>query len=450
MDVLACGHVANEAEGRLCPHLVGVEEVVPYHRVLQGRGLVTDFVCEACDGEASGGGMPELVVVCEGCVERVESDTMEMVGWRGEPGVDERPEPVRARHLGVLGSPGLASPAAVAPFDEGWVTVAPDGGVWVHVEGDDRRVGDVAGVAEPSDGSRRSPTLAVHASGDGRFVAVVNDHGRTGVVLDVVTGATTLRLDRDGHHVEQTLFPAAFVTTREGDAVLVAAVGGSRLDAFDPATGRLLTGRGVMPAGWGDQRSSPAALGYYRGALHVSPDGCWVLEDGWIWDPVGSPLAWSVEHWLGGRTWEPDAGLSVIRLCTRAYLWDVAMCWVDERRVAIWGLGHDDLLMLDGVTVYDVEDGAVVAEFGGVPKGHLWSDGHRLFATGAGAGLSVWDPYTGQRTALVPDVEPIAFNRSLDQFLVVDEGGRLRRTRLEPATADPRDSSTSQRGIRAR
>jgi hypothetical protein len=111
------------------------------------------------------------------------------------------------------------------------------------------------------------------------------------------------------------------------------------------------------------------------------------------------------------------------------------MCWVDERLVAIWGLGFDDEAMLDGVAVYDVEDVVLVTEIAGVPRGHLWSDGRRLLAAGAGAGdggLSVWDPFTGERTAEIPDLAPIAFNRWLGELLVEADDGRLRRVHLRP------------------
>ena len=68
----------------------------------------------------------------------------------------------------------------------GWITLAPDGGVGVHLDGDDRR---------------------------------------------------------GSYHPEQTPFPTAFVTGRDGDAVLVAATDWNRLDAFSPTTGALLTPR---------------------------------------------------------------------------------------------------------------------------------------------------------------------------------------------------------------
>ncbi len=43
----ACGHSGKEGHSRLCPHLVGVEDV-PYARVLRGKGLEADVCCAAC------------------------------------------------------------------------------------------------------------------------------------------------------------------------------------------------------------------------------------------------------------------------------------------------------------------------------------------------------------------------------------------------------------------
>ena len=446
MDVLPCGHVANEGTGRVCPHLIGPEAPTEHFRLLRGHRLDSDFACAECESDLSQGGAPDLAVVCEGCVDRLASGRWSLLGWRGAPGIDERPEPQRAVDIGPpLGGPGLASPRAVAPFDRGWVTVAPDGGVWAHVGGDDHQVGDLAQIAGVGDlldldglngwsfTSRNQPTVAVHASADGRFAAVVVDHGRAGAVLDLTSGTATLPLDRADYHAEWTRFPVTFVTAAGHETVVVAATGWNRVDAFDAATGRLLTPRPSLSHGPGQDRPEHY-LDYFHGALHASPDGRWVLDDGWVWQPVGIPSAWSVERWLGANVWESEDGPSLAMFCQRSYLWDVPMCWVDERLVAIWGLGFDDEAMLDGVAVYDVEDVVLVKELAGVPRGHLWSDGRRLLAAGAGdGGLSVWDPFTGQRTAQIPDLAPIAFNRWLGELLVEADDGRLRRVHLRPA-----------------
>jgi hypothetical protein len=429
MDVLPCGHAANEGTSRLCPHLVGAEVDIWHFRLLRGSGVASDLVCGECESDLSQGRPPDLTVVCEGCVERVTTERWHMQGWRGSPGIDERPEPVGLHYGEALAGPDIASPRATAPFERGWITVSADGGVWSHADGRDRRAAEVdihALQEQPADRGKQ-PIIAAHASDDGRFVAVVNDYGRTGIVLDLATGPTVLRLDRGSHHPEQTRFPVAFVTLRDGDTVVIAATDWNRVDAFDPASGQLLTPRRPTSYRTGEQRPAHH-LDYFHGALHPSPDGRWVLDDGWVWQPLGVPSAWSVERWLGGNVWETEDGPSLAMFGERAYLWDAPMCWVDERRVAIWGRGYDDEAMLDGIAVYDVEDVVLVAEFAGQPRGDLWSDGRRLLATGDGE-LSVWDPFTGERTARLPETAPIAFNRWLGELLVEDDG-RLRRVRL--------------------
>ena len=91
---LECGHVAHESPSKVCPHLARPEdEEISHVRLLTGRRLEYDLACDACDAA----GTPiTLVPVCEGCVGRRNEDAEygELSGWRGQPGIDERPEPV--------------------------------------------------------------------------------------------------------------------------------------------------------------------------------------------------------------------------------------------------------------------------------------------------------------------------------------------------------------------
>lgn len=276
-----------------------------------------------------------------------------MVGWRGTPGVAERPERVRVRRSAPLGGAGIVSPRTAAAFRRGWVTVAPDGGVWTHTEDGDEHVIDAREVEKPpSEGtSRTRAMLAAHTSDDGRFLAVVNDYGSTGVVLDLTTRTTVLRLDRGRYHTRQTPFPLTFVATEDRGTVLVAATAWNRLDGFEPGSGHLLKVRDTVVRQEG--RVARPRCGFFHGALHASPDGRWMLDDGWVWAPQGQVRTWSIERWFGGNLWESDDGSSLVVLAHRWYLWDAPMCWIDDRRVAIWGLGNDDEAMIDGITIYD-------------------------------------------------------------------------------------------------
>ena len=79
-----------------------------------------------------------------------------------------------------------------------------------------------------------------------------------------------------------------------------------------------------------------------------------ILDDGWVWHPVGIPATWSLERWSAGNVWESEDGPTRKILCTRDYYWDHAAAWIDETRVALGGIGEDDLDMIDGARIFDV------------------------------------------------------------------------------------------------
>lgn len=176
--------------------------------------------------------------------------------------------------------------------------------------------------------------------GDGRFAAVVNTRGRQGAVVDLQTGAVTMRLDRGDYRVEHSNFPAAFAEV-DGRTVLVHGTDWNRLDASDPRTGELLTARAFAPY----ERGGPLPehyLDYFHGGLAVSPDGRFVADNGWVWSPTGAVVAWDLHRWLRENPWESEDGPSRRPLCWRDYFWDGPLCWVDNDRLAVWGYGTDD------------------------------------------------------------------------------------------------------------
>lgn len=195
--------------------------------------------------------------------------------------------------------------------------------------------------------------------------------------------------------------------------MVVAATAWNRVDAFSLPGGRLVTERGPTSYSRGEDRPEHY-LDYFHGALHVSPDGSRVLDDGWVWHPVGIPVLWHVTRWLDGDTWQAEAPR---RLLYRSYLWDTPMCWVGDQHVAIWGVGDDDEAVIPGVCLVDVERGGPSRAFAGVARDALWSDGRLLFSRGD-TGLSVWDPFTGERLAELVGFIPSAYNPFTDEFLV--------------------------------
>lgn len=424
MRTLACGHVANEAPARVCPHLVRpARDDMEHVRLLKGRRLDYDLACAACDAA----GQPiTLIEVCEGCVQRLNEEAVDgsLTAWRGRAGIDERPEPVDPT-VDSWRLPKSVGPVLdLAPFGTGdtWLALTAAGAIVALDPGAGScpvLATDLL-IAEPAyeSWSGRPLTPRLHASACGRFAAVVNDYGRYGRVVDLRrAGATTLLLDSGTYRTN--LVPFSFVFARHGGrTVVVHRTEWNRLDVHDAESGRSLTDRTHEPVPEGARPRHH--LDYFHGRLHLSPDGRRLADDGWVWAPVGMTVTWSLERWLGGSAWESEDGPSRCRLTQRAYRWDSPMCFTGDVLLAIGGIGYDDVAMLDGVEIYSVATGDQVAAFAG-PVGALFANRTRLYSAGPD-GLQIWDPVTGHRTGGVPGFVPTCHHRAAGRLGAVQDG----------------------------
>jgi hypothetical protein len=284
-----------------------------------------------------------------------------------------------------------------------------------------RAVAQVAPIPEPGHDPWCDHALfhRLHASHDGEYIAVVNDYGQRGIVAEVATGRVTMELNGGDHFPDTVPFSLCF-TSYEGQPVLIHRTDWNRLDLSNPATGRLLSDRNPTSYEREEQRP-PHYLEYFHGRLYASTDGKWILDDGWIWHPIGVPAVWSLERWLGGNVWESEEdGPSRRELCVRNF-WNEAACWLDGRRVVIAGLGDDEGRIVPGARVFELsgdtwrESGA----FGG-PSGCFFSDGSRLFSSDQ-AGLSIWDIEHGVRVGHVPGFAPQRMHPSSHEFIEISE-----------------------------
>lgn len=417
MRTLPCGHAALEGDSALCAHLLGESRAPRIVQVYRGDGLRCDFVCGDCAADDE----PALIRACEGCVQRTRDREPDRL--RGWASVAERPTRFRMRRLGSVET-GWSTRSAWAPYENGWYSLGPDRMLRVHDENGSREIGKLAELpGESADDARKQPELALHAARDGSAVAMVRDYGRYGVLADASDGSTIRPLDRGDYHADVTRFPCAFAR-HAGRAVLLAGTDWNRVDAFDAATGTLLTERG--PTSYAKDEPRPEHyLDYFHGALHVSPGGTDVVSDGWAWHPVGMPLQWSVAAWLDGDTWQAEEAEALLH---RGYLWDVPTCWLDDERLVVWGVGGDDDAVLPGATVL----GDTMTSFAGVPRRTFWSDGSWLFVNGD-TGLTVWDPVDGVRLAELVGFTPLAYNAFLDEFVVSESYTNAERVRLTAA-----------------
>lgn len=382
--------------------------------LLTGTGLEHDLCCPACDGADD---PPEMFVACEGCVGRVE-DEAEIVAWRGRPGIAERPEPVDGTVLRTTLPEPLRGLLDLAPAaGRGWLVLTAgmrvarfdaDGGAFELLAS-----ADVPGEPDHEPWAGHELRRRLYGSADGRFAAVVNDYGHHGAVIDLRTGRRTMTLHGGDYRPDTVPFSVAFAEHR-GRTVVVHRTEWNRLDVSDAATGALLSERTTG-------RESGHDLDYFHGRLHVSPDGEWIADDGWVWSPAGLPVVWSLRRWLDGAAWESEDGPSREVLCQRWYHWNSPMCWVADGLFAVSGLGTDDDALLDGVRLFDAATGTPAQAFPG-PRGELFADARRLYAATAD-GLEIWDPLTGELTGRVSGFVPSWHHSRAGELAAISQDG---------------------------
>jgi hypothetical protein len=319
---------------------------------------------------------------------------------------------------------GLVLADAASASDQPNVTYAigADGSLWSadHVAGSAERLGglDLPPLPEGQVWNGRVPRHRLHVSSSGRFVAVGVDYGRTGVVFDIEAGAVTVALECGAYHEETVPFSAAFVS-HKGRDVLIHRTEWNRLDAIDPRTGKVLTKR--RPTSYSRQEKRPEHyLDYFHGGLSVSPDGRLILDDGWVWSPVGVPDVWSVEAWLGSNRWESEDGPTK-RSGRGGYGWDEGACWLDDDRFVVQGFGGCEVQPPPGVAVILYSDllrlesrlgdfdGELVRGIPG-PEGRLLGHDDLLFAV-TPDGLTAWDVASGSVIEACPGFSPSVHSR---------------------------------------
>ena len=411
--ILACGHAQKASEIRLCSHLIGQNDV-PFWRVLRGEAMRYDCCCELCQKAFQNGEKLEFFEVCDHCARQIDDKKWELRGWLGTPEIREELATFNYSLQTVVFAPELANSTAAIPLDEKRV-LALCGDEICLFEGES--FSTLGKIEIPADKDKnwgkRHLTPRFHLSPSGRFAALVNDFGRYGAIWDLETARQTMNLNRGEYHPETQFFPLAFFQNQGRDLV-VHASDWNRLEISDPQDGALLTPRDAMKY----EDKNPHYLNYFHGALHVSPDFEWILDDGWVWQPMGLAEVWNLKNWLESNVYESEDGASKRTLDWNEY-WNKPIFWLDSGRVAIEGFGDDD--QIRGATIWDVASGEVLNQFAG-PSGTFWSDGARLFSVESD-GLHLWNVEKGARTGILSGFAPqFQIGRALAQI----EGNAMR------------------------
>lgn len=423
--MLSCGHEKTQFGVPLCSHLQACREPwLNYVKWYTGSGLTTEFICVSCAEAREKGLTVAAGPVCQECFEYATTEVGDLVRTGGHPEI----RVLSTRFDGTLNQTAIprqfGKVIALAPVDQEhrsiWMMLADDGRLF-RLDAHSGET-DLAGSTKTPSEAARSPfrghTLKprLYVSRDGHFVALVNDYGRYGQVIDLQSGKVTLTLDGGDYHPETVPFSFAFACW-QGQTVVIHRTAWNRLDISDASDGRLLSERGPTSYRNGEERPQHY-LDYFHGALYLSPKETHVLDDGWVWHPVGIPVVWSIDRWLSRNVWESEDGATKKEVCGRDYYWDHGIAWLDEEMVAIGGIGDDDNEMVEGARIFDITSTASagpgwrsdllwareVTTFAG-PAGKFFSDRKWLYSSAA-AGLSRWDVKTGARTGHIENFHP--------------------------------------------
>ena len=423
--MLACKHEREPFGSPMCIHLqMHRKPWIDYVKWYTGIGMNTDLLCVPCVERRKQQLDVQVDGVCQECFEYATTELFNRAGVAGRPEIRERSEPCNATLKDIVLTKELGTVIDIAPVNASsksvWLLLAEGGRVF-RLDCETRDSIEVARASvreEPehkSYGEALKPRL--HASTTGEFVAVVNDYGQYGQVIDLRSGEITMELDGGEYYPGTVPFSFAFADLNQR-VVAIHRTLWNRLDLSDPENGKLLSQRGPLTYRAGEALPEHH-LDYFHGALYVSPQSTRILDDGWVWHPMGIPAVWSLEPWLSDNEWESEDGPTRTNLCARAYYWDKGMAWLDDSRIAIAGIGDDDEDMIEGARVFDAT-AREITSFAG-PAGLFFSDGVSLFSSDE-SGLSRWDVMDGVRTGQLKDFQPTHHHRGANELAQLKEG----------------------------
>jgi hypothetical protein len=398
MQTLPCGHVAHAGDVQMCEHLVAEKPPWASYRWLTGRGVEYVLLCEPCVD----GGLSATITVCAGCVARAEENAHSRA-TRGRPEFRRRESGAPAEPTSVACTVIPRNEYCLAAMPEGWLALTEDGLVRIADDGSTAFVGE-EGYDESYDPDEGIGDFEIgpglHVSPDGRFAAVATNFGRYGEVIDLSDGSLVLELDRGEDDNWTTFYPAAFLP----DSTFVTATESNCLDRFDLATGECLTERDIS---YGTERYEDR----FHGGLTLSPSGRWLIDDSWVWHPIGILSAIDMTVWSQDR-YAAEHGITVD---DPDGVWNRPLAWLDDDVFAV-----QQNMQADGVTLYRAPTFEQVGQFYG-PVGRMWAHRGRLHTVTA-EGMEVWDPADGARTGLLKGFSPTAYNRVAGVFAELADG----------------------------
>ncbi len=230
-----------------------------------------------------------------------------------------------------------------------------------------------------------------------RYVVVYNNIGQFGYVFDMNLSEYILDIDRKDYHNQHCQFSISFIND-----MLIHGTDWNKLDVTDLKNGRsILEKEGDM----GDFFS-----------CGISTSAKYIVNNGWVWHPVGAIAYWDIQSWLDGELDE----LSDKFVLPTDYLWDRSICWIDDTNIAVYGFCNDDIYVIDGVIIVNLESGSISNWFPG-PSGKLFYD---KYIISLDKGMSIWR-ISGERVFYSDSINPDLYVED-GKFIEILDNGRLR------------------------
>lgn len=283
--------------------------------------------------------------------------------------------------------------------------------------------------------------VQIVVSMDGTTAAVSGRYGRHAAVYDLVDGKELMQLSRDDYHHDASMFPLCFAKSGQR-LLLIHGTEWNRLDLTDVRTGERLSER-IIPT-----YNDAGYLNYFHGALSVSPDQRWIVNSGWVWQPLGVLRAWSLDNWQSNPL-ESEDGPSV-RDLWQTLDWDLPMTWIGPSTVAVWGQVDEDMVEKEdwheegvspAIVLFDVQTGSRAGVLTGVPEfdttsmlegvfphpqAGMAAERDLLFLWRNGLDLQVWNTLNRTCVATTTEVTPRMYHSQGRMFIGIDANHSLK------------------------
>ncbi|NOX57919.1 MAG: hypothetical protein GXP29_03560 [Planctomycetes bacterium] len=266
------------------------------------------------------------------------------------------------------------------------------------------------------------------------YGVIFQTFGEHACVFELSTGAITAHISRGKYLTGVSHYSVAFLEINERSLIVVA-TDWNRLDIIDPSSGHCLTGRSPTSHNEGEQPPKHY-LDYFHGQLFVSPKGNWIVDNGWVWHPIGLVRSWNLHAWLNRNPWESEDGPSLQTLADWFYFMNGPVCWIDDSTIAIWGWGSDDDWLIPAVRLFDLPSGQETRWFPGPKTRSKWELPRKkiapsmffdsyLFSIHDDFGTAVWDVFSGEQLLQDSSLNPVQYHPGSKEFLSVASDGIL-------------------------